>query len=66
MYKNLTREIQNHPERFQFFPAQGRSELWENIKVVTRCSQSNNTETKNATTLSSLDGIVFATFANQF
>ena len=55
---NLTREMQNHPERFQFLPAQGRSEFWESMKVVARCSQSNDTETKNATTLSSLDGIV--------
>ena len=26
--------MQNHPERFQFLPAQGRSEFWENMKVV--------------------------------
>ena len=57
MYKNLTREMQNHPESFQFLPAQGRSEFWENMKVVARCSQSNDTETKNATTLCSLHGI---------
>ena len=57
MYKNLTREMQNHSEKFQFLPAQGRSEFWENMKVVCRCSQSNNTA-KNVTTLSSLDGIV--------
>ena len=58
MCKNLTREMQNHPERFQFLPAQGRSQFWENVKVVARYSQSNDTETKIATTLSSLDGIV--------
>ena len=50
MYKNLIREMQNHSERFQFLPAQGRSELWENMKVVARCSQSSGTETKNTTT----------------
>ena len=58
MYKNLTREMQNHPERFQFLPAQDRSEFWENMKVVAWCSKSNDTETKNAITLSSLNGIV--------
>ena len=50
--------MQNHPERFQFLPAQGRSEFWENMKIAAWCSQSNDIETKNATTLSSLDGIV--------
>ena len=58
MYKNLTREMQNHSKRFQFLLAQGRSEFRKNMKVVARCSQSNDTETKNVTTLSSLDGIV--------
>ena len=50
--------MQNHPEKFQFLPAQDCFEFWENMKVVAQCSQSNDTETKNATTLSSLDGIV--------
>ena len=48
MYKNLTREMQNHLKRFQFLPAQDRFEFRENMKVVSRCSQSNDTETKNA------------------
>ena len=47
MYKNLTTEMQNHSERFQFLPVQGGSEFWKNMKVVARCSQSNDTETKN-------------------
>ena len=33
MHKNLTREMHNHLERFQFLPAQGRSEFWEVSKL---------------------------------
>ena len=40
MYRYLTKESQNHPERFCFLTAPGRSEFWKNIETVARCIQS--------------------------
>ena len=59
MSKHLISEVQNHPERFNFLPAPGRSDFWKTIRIVTRRVQSEDAGVSDVqSTESPLPGIV--------
>ena len=59
MSKHLISEVQNHPERFNFLPAPGRSDFWKTIRIVTRRLQSEDAGASDVqATESPLPGIV--------